>query len=69
MSDYQRVMETIREKIYRRLNKEIPYEVEQRNVDWYEMEDGTLRIENNLYVPQESHKVQYYIHYILILFY
>jgi len=56
MSDYQRVMETIREKIYRRLNKEIPYEVEQRNVDWYEMEDGTLRIENNLYVPQESHK-------------
>merc|ERR1712100_580831 len=60
MSDYQRVMETIREKIYRRLNKEIPYEVEQRNVDWYEMEDGTLRIENNLYVPQESHKVYLY---------
>merc|ERR1712137_1479222 len=56
MSDYQRVMEVIREKIYRRLNEELPYEVEQTNVDWYEMEDGTIRVENNLYVNKESKK-------------
>merc|ERR1712137_544932 len=49
-------MEVIREKIYRRLNKELPYEIEQRNVDWFEMQDGTIRVENNLYVSSQSHK-------------
>ena len=38
-------------------NQQLPYEVEQRNMDWYEMEDGTIRVENNLYVTSESHKV------------
>ncbi len=56
MTDYQRVVETIREKAFCRLNKEVPYELEQRNIDWFESpKDGSLRIEQQLLVTRKQH--------------
>jgi len=49
-TDLERVTEIIREKIYLRLNQEIPYAVQQRNVGWTELRDGSLRIDQHLLV-------------------
>jgi GTPase len=46
--------EVIREKIFRRLNSEIPYEVYQENEGWTELTNGALRIDQVLIVKKKS---------------
>lgn len=49
--------ELIREKIYQLTQKEIPYLVDQETLGWTKLKDGTLRIDQIVYVEKESQKV------------
>jgi len=53
----QRVQETIREKVFKRLNQEIPYLVKQENIGWTELPNGGIRIDQRLIVPKSSQRV------------
>jgi len=55
-SPLERAEEIIREKVYQRLNQEVPYIVRQHNVGWTELPDGSLRIDQYLIVPKVSQK-------------
>ncbi|CAO3631013.1 unnamed protein product [Cunninghamella blakesleeana] len=58
MSDLKRVEELIRVQFFKRLNQYLPYMLKQENVGWTELENGTLRIEQNVYVERDSqHKI------------
>eukprot|EP00761_Pharyngomonas_kirbyi_P013501 gb/GECH01013530.1/.p1 GENE.gb/GECH01013530.1/~~gb/GECH01013530.1/.p1 ORF type:complete len:526 (+),score=129.18 gb/GECH01013530.1/:1-1578(+) len=48
MSPLERVEEIIREKIFRRFNKEVPYYATQSNRSWIELNDGSIKIEQDL---------------------
>lgn len=50
LSDKERASEIIREKIYCRLNKEIPYGVTQITTEWKDLPDGSVRIHQQLMV-------------------
>lgn len=50
------VHEVIREKIFRRLNRELPYQVYQENEGWTELTNGHLRIDQNLIVLKRSQR-------------
>ncbi|KAI8148808.1 P-loop containing nucleoside triphosphate hydrolase protein [Fennellomyces sp. T-0311] len=54
MPDLKRAEELIRVEFFKRLHQYIPYMLKQENVGWTEMEDGTLRIDQNVYVERES---------------
>ena len=43
MTDVQRVAEVIREKLYQRLNQELPYQIEQRLGEWRELENDEFQ--------------------------
>lgn len=47
--------ELVREKLFRHLNHEIPYLVQIETTGWTELVDGTLRIDQKLYVTKKSH--------------
>ena len=55
MSPLERVEELIREQLYRRYNKEVPYTVEQRHLEWREGEDW-IRVEQQLRVESDAQK-------------
>eukprot|EP00644_Phytophthora_capsici_P009736 jgi/Phyca11/118101/e_gw1.35.28.1 len=51
LSDLELVTEIIREKLFRRFNKELPYTFEQENVGWTKFKDKSLRIDQDIFVP------------------
>ncbi|KDO19334.1 hypothetical protein SPRG_15395 [Saprolegnia parasitica CBS 223.65] len=55
-SDLDLVTEIIREKIYRRFNQELPYQIEQENRGWTPFSDKSIRIDQDLIVPSDRHK-------------
>jgi GTP-binding protein Era len=58
MADLKRVEEVIRIEFFKRLHQYIPYMLKQENVGWTELKDGTLRIDQNVYVERDSqHKI------------
>ncbi|KAI8091730.1 P-loop containing nucleoside triphosphate hydrolase protein [Thamnidium elegans] len=54
MADLKRVEEMIRIQFFKRLHQYIPYMLKQENVGWTELKDGTLRIDQNVYVERDS---------------
>jgi GTP-binding protein Era len=54
MADLKRVEEMIRIQFFKRLHQYIPYMLKQQNVGWTELKDGTLRIDQNVYVERDS---------------
>ncbi|KAI8885458.1 GTP-binding protein Era [Backusella circina FSU 941] len=58
MADLKRVEEVIRIEFFKRLHQYIPYMLKQENVGWTDLKDGTLRIDQNVYVERDSqHKI------------
>ncbi|SAL99930.1 hypothetical protein [Absidia glauca] len=58
ISDLKRVEELIRVQFFKRLHRYIPYMLKQENVAWTELPNGTLKIEQNVYVERDSqHKI------------
>jgi len=51
------VEEIIREKIFKRTNKEVPYQTRQENVGFTPCKNGDLRIDQVVYVAKNAHKV------------
>ncbi|POM69717.1 GTP-binding protein Era [Phytophthora palmivora] len=51
LSDLELVTEIIREKLFRRFNKELPYSFEQENVGWTKFKDKSIRIDQDIFVP------------------
>ncbi|KAI8383051.1 P-loop containing nucleoside triphosphate hydrolase protein [Blakeslea trispora] len=54
MADLKRVEEMIRIEFFKRLHQYIPYMLRQENAGWTELSNGTLRIDQNVYVERES---------------
>jgi len=48
--------EITREKIYLRLHQELPYRSTVETDQWKELRDGSVRIEQTIYVERESHR-------------
>jgi GTP-binding protein Era len=57
MSQSERVAEIIREKVFQRLNQEIPYQISQSLFDWRKGADGKVYIEQLLQVDNQRHKM------------
>jgi GTP-binding protein Era len=57
MSQSERVVEIIKEKVLQRLNQELPYLVSQKVFDWRKDSEGTLYIEQLLQVDNQRHKM------------
>eukprot|EP01125_Pyxidicula_operculata_P021737 TRINITY_DN859_c0_g1_i1.p1 TRINITY_DN859_c0_g1~~TRINITY_DN859_c0_g1_i1.p1 ORF type:complete len:283 (-),score=29.10 TRINITY_DN859_c0_g1_i1:59-907(-) len=55
-SDLQLCEEIIREKIFKRVNREVPYKVKLENNGWTILPNGTLRIDETILVPKLNHK-------------
>ncbi|RAL49861.1 unnamed protein product [Cuscuta campestris] len=49
-------MEIVREKLLDNVHQEVPYGIEHRLVDWKELRDGSLRIEQHLITPKMSQR-------------
>ncbi|KAI7893215.1 P-loop containing nucleoside triphosphate hydrolase protein [Mucor mucedo] len=54
MADLKRVEEMIRIQFFKRLHQYIPYMLKQENAGWTVLKDGTLRIDQNVYVERDS---------------
>jgi GTP-binding protein Era len=52
----QLAAEITREKIYRRLHQELPYQSTVETELWKDLKDGSLRIEQTIYVERESQR-------------
>jgi GTP-binding protein Era len=48
--------EVTREKIYRRLHQELPYQSTVETTSWSERKDGSIRIEQTIFVERESQR-------------
>lgn len=48
--------EILREKLFRKLHKELPYNLTVETEDWEEFEDGSVKISQIVFVARESHK-------------
>ena len=48
--------EITREKLYHRLHQELPYQTTVETEAWKEMKDGSVRIEQTIYVERDSQK-------------
>lgn len=48
--------EITREKIYHRLHQELPYQSTVETESWKELRDGSLRVEQTIYVERESQR-------------
>lgn len=46
-------LELVREKLYRRMNKELPYQIQPVHEAWREMPDGTANIKQIIYVKSD----------------
>jgi GTPase len=52
----QLAAEITREKLYRRLHQEVPYQSTVETEVWKELKDGSVRIEQTIYVERESQR-------------
>jgi GTP-binding protein Era len=52
----QLAAELTREKLYERLHQELPYHSTVETVSWKERKDGSVRIEQTIYVERESQR-------------
>lgn len=58
MSDFERVVEIIREAYYARLHSYLPYIFQQENKGWIENFDGSLHVHQDLLVKRAQHEVR-----------
>lgn len=49
-------LEVVREKMLDRIHQEIPYVIEHRLMDWKELRNGSLRIEQHFITPKPSQR-------------
>ena len=52
----QSASEITREKLFLRLHEELPYTLTVETADWKELADGSIRIEQTIYVERESQR-------------
>ncbi len=52
----QAAAEITREKLFLRLHDELPYSLTVETADWKELKDGSVRIEQTIYVMRESQR-------------
>ncbi len=52
----QTAAEITREKLFLRLHEELPYSLTVETADWKELKDGSIRIEQTIYVMRESQR-------------
>jgi GTP-binding protein Era len=52
----QAAAEITREKLFLRLHEELPYQLTVETTDWKELKDGSVRIEQTIYVTRESQR-------------
>jgi GTP-binding protein Era len=52
----QSAAEITREKLFLRLHDELPYTLTVETTDWKELADGSIRIEQTIYVERESQR-------------
>jgi GTPase len=52
----QAAAEITREKLFLRLHDELPYSLTVETTDWKELKDGSIRIEQTIYVERESQR-------------
>ena len=52
----QLAAEITREKLFRRLHQELPYQSTVETESWKELRDGSIRIEQTIYVERESQR-------------
>jgi GTP-binding protein Era len=52
----QLAAEITREKLYRRLHQELPYQSTVETESWKELKDGSVRIEQTIFVERESQR-------------
>jgi GTPase len=52
----QTAAEITREKLFLRLHDELPYALTVETTDWKELKDGSVRIEQTIYVERESQR-------------
>jgi GTPase len=52
----QTAAEITREKLFLRLHEELPYQLTVETTDWKELKDGSVRIEQTIYVTRESQR-------------
>ena len=52
----QAAAEITREKLFLRLHDELPYSLTVETADWKELHDGSVRIEQTVYVVRDSQK-------------
>jgi GTP-binding protein Era len=52
----QTAAEITREKLFLRLHDELPYTLTVETADWKELSDGSIRIEQTIYVERESQR-------------
>ena len=52
----QTAAEITREKLFLRLHEELPYQLTVETTDWKELKDGSVRIEQTIYVARESQR-------------
>ncbi|MBK9082798.1 MAG: GTPase Era [Rhizobiales bacterium] len=48
--------EITREKLFERLHEELPYQLTVETEQWKEQQDGSVRVEQTIYVTREGHK-------------
>ncbi|XP_078433327.1 GTP-binding family protein isoform X1 [Wolffia australiana] len=49
-------LEVVREKMLHHIHQEIPYVIEHRLMDWKELRDGSLRVEQHFITPKQSQR-------------
>ncbi|OVA20963.1 K Homology domain [Macleaya cordata] len=49
-------LEVVREKMLHHIHQEIPYTLEHRLIDWKDLRDGSLRIEQHFITPKQSQR-------------
>jgi GTPase len=52
----QTAAEITREKLFLRLHEELPYTLTVETTDWRELKDGSVRVEQTIYVERESQR-------------
>ena len=57
LTPIERVLESLREKIFKRYNAEIPYLTKMQIVSWKEPNSGTLCLTVDIAVPRHSHQL------------
>lgn len=56
LTDRRLAAEITREKIYERLHEELPYSITVETTDWKTKRDGSVRIDQTIYVERESQR-------------